>query len=179
MKKSAFSIAVIALMTCIVIICSQIAIPFGGILMTLQTFAIALCGYILGIKGLTVIFVYLTLGAVGIPVFAGFGSSFAFLFGQTGGFLFGFLPLVFFCGLTAHIKSHIKTFLISLIGLFLCHAMGIFWFSIVSGNAIFPSFLLTSFPYLLKDLISLIFARILTDKLRQRYPQLLFFRHLT
>lgn len=175
MRKSAFPIAVIALMTCIVIICSQIAIPFGGIPMTLQTFAIAFCGYMIGIKGLCVILVYLTLGVVGIPVFAGFGSSFAFLLGQTGGFLFGFLPLVFFCGLTMHIKSHIKTFFISMIGLILCHIMGIVWFSVITGNPLFSSFLFTSLPYLLKDILSLIFARILSDKLRQRIPHLLLF----
>lgn len=178
MKKSALKIAQIALMTCILTVCAQLAIPLGGVPMTLQTFAVALCGYVLGMKGIISVLVYLSLGAVGLPVFAGFGSSLAFLLGPTGGFLFGFLFLVFFCGLAAHIKSHIKAIFLSVIGLGGCHILGVLWFSAVSANPIFPSFLLTSLPYLFKDILSLIFARILTNKIRQRCPQLLFFRHV-
>lgn len=177
MRKKVLKSVLIALMTAIFTVCAQLAIPIGGVPMTLQTFAAALCGYILGIYSIMAIFIYLLLGAVGLPVFAGFGASFAFLFGPTGGFLFGFLFLGAFCALASHMKSHIKAILISLIGLIICHVLGVLWFGFVSGNGILPSFLLTSLPYLLKDILSLIFAWILTQKLRQRYPNLLLLRH--
>ncbi len=180
MKKSVLKLMRIALMTCILIVCAQIAIPFAGVPMTLQTFAVALCGYILGAKnGLTAVFLYLMLGAIGLPVFTGMGASFGFLFGLTGGFLWGFFVLVFFCGISSHIKSSVKAYFLSLSGLFLCHVCGVFWFSFVSENYILSAFFLTSFPYLLKDIASVIFARILVIKLRQRYPQLLLFHHVT
>jgi ATP phosphoribosyltransferase-like protein len=105
----------------------------------------------LGIKrGLTTVLLYLSLGAVGIPVFAGFGASFAFLFGLTGGFLWGFFPFMFFCGFTLHIKRNILKILISCFGLLLCHLLGVIWFSLYSGNSFFASFFISSFPYLLK-----------------------------
>jgi biotin transport system substrate-specific component len=176
MKKSALFLAQISLMSCFLAICAQISIPIGGIPMTLQTFAIALCGYLLGIKrGLTTVLLYLSLGAVGIPVFAGFGASFAFLFGLTGGFLWGFFPFMFFCGFTLHIKRNILKILISCFGLLLCHLFGVIWFSLYSGNSFFASFFISSFPYLLKDMISIWLAQILADKVRHRLPKMSIF----
>ncbi|MBE6666485.1 MAG: biotin transporter BioY [Ruminococcaceae bacterium] len=180
MKKSTLKISLIALTACFICICAQIAIPLGGVPLTLQTFAVAFCGYTLGkYSGTLSCLIYLSLGAIGLPVFAGFGASLAFLFGPTGGFLFGFLFLAFFCGSVSSKASVLFSFLISLIGLLICHLLGIFWFSHISDISLAQSFLLSSLPYLLKDILSLIFARVLFCKLLQRYPQFSFFRSKT
>ena len=176
MKRTAFKISQIALMVCLISVCAQFTVPLGGVPMTLQTFMIALCGYMLGpIKGMLSVLIYLALGTVGLPVFTGFGASFAWLIGPTGGFLFGFLPFVFLCGLGKGKSFPVFTSL-ALFGLFLCHGMGVLWFSAVTANPLFSSFLFTSLPYLLKDILSVIFAKILTDKIRQRAPSLFLFR---
>lgn len=180
MKNSALKISLIALTACLICICAQIAIPFGGVPLTLQTFAVAFGGYSLGkYKGTLSCLIYLSLGAVGLPVFAGFGASLAFLFGPTGGFLFGFTALALFCGLVPPKASGLSSFFISLIGLLLCHLLGIFWFSYISGISFAQGFLLSSLPYLLKDIFSLIFARLVFCKINQRFPQLSFFRNKT
>ena len=172
MRKSALTISFVALMACFICICAQIAIPLGGVPLTLQTFAVAFCGYMLGkYKGVFACLIYLSLGAIGLPVFSGFGGSLAFLFGPTGGFLFGFLILSFFCGMITNKASSGIVFLISLIGLFLCHLTGVLWFAHISSISFAKSFLLTSLPYLLKDILSLIFARILFRKISSRLPK--------
>ena len=73
MKNSALKISVTALSACLICVCSWLAVPIGGVPMTLQTFGVAFCGYLLGVRlGVCATAVYLALGAVGLPVFAGF-----------------------------------------------------------------------------------------------------------
>lgn len=173
MKKSALKLSFTALSVCLICICSWIALPIGGIPMTLQTFGVALCGFLLGWRGgLSAIAVYLTLGAVGLPVFAGFGGSLVFLFGPTGGFLFGFLCFSFFCGITSRCNSFLFSFLLSFFGLCICHFLGVVWFSCVSGNSLLHSFFLSSLPYLPKDIFSILLARLVWKKIKKRMPNL-------
>ena len=165
MKKSALHISLSALCAALVCLCSWISIPLGGVPMTLQVFGVAFCGFLLGARGgASAVAVYLALGAVGLPVFAGFGGSLAFLVGPTGGFLVGFLPLAIFCGmtparLTAKKKTALGAVLFPLFGLVLCHIPGVLWFAHVSGVSPAQAFLVASLPYLPKDVISVLFAR--------------------
>ena len=64
MKKRILNITFAALFTAITAALSQAAIPTPfGVPLTLQTFAVALCGYVLGIKwGLASIITYILLG---------------------------------------------------------------------------------------------------------------------
>ena len=68
MKKRILNITFAALFTAITAALSQAAIPTPfGVPLTLQTFAVALCGYVLGIKwGLASIITYILLGAFGV-----------------------------------------------------------------------------------------------------------------
>lgn len=86
---------------------SQIAIPMpSGVPMTLQTFAVALAGAVLGWKlGALSALVYLLLGAAGVPVFSGMSGGLGVLLGKTGGFIFGFIFMALLCGLGAAQKN--------------------------------------------------------------------------
>ena len=73
-------------------VCAWISIPIPPISFTLQTFAVFLTLAVLGGKWGTVsILLYLLLGVVGLPVFAGFRGGISALLDATGGFLWGFL----------------------------------------------------------------------------------------
>lgn len=180
MKNSALKISVTALSACLICVCSWIAVPIGGVPMTLQTFGVAFCGYLLGVRlGVCATAVYLALGAVGLPVFAGFGGSLAFLIGPTGGFLVGFPLLALFCGIAAKRKRLFGEMIFILTGLVLCHLLGVLWFAYVSAVSLVQAFLLTSLPYILKDVISVLLARISVRKLVKRSRSLAFFRKQT
>ena len=71
-----------ALFTAVIAVLSQTAIPTPfDVPLTLQTFAVALCGYTLGIKwGVASVAAYILLGAVGVPVFSGFKGGAQVLF---------------------------------------------------------------------------------------------------
>lgn len=148
-------------MSAIICVLSQISIPLPtGMPITLQTFAVALCGYFLGMKyGTVSVSVFLALGALGIPVFSGFrGGIHMLTAGLTGGFLWGFIFLAFFCGLGVHrmLKKHGFVFpvLFGTIGLLICHLCGVAQYSAISGIGFIPSFLSISLPFLVKDILS-------------------------
>ena len=139
---------------------SQISIPLPtGIPVTLQTFAVALCGFALGPGlGAAAVGVYLALGAVGIPVFAGFSGGIGSFVGMTGGYLWAFLPMAFLCGLGARQKNRALALTVGFLGLVICHLCGSFQFALVSAVSPWNAFLLASAPYLLKDAASLVAA---------------------
>lgn len=73
----------IAVFAVLIAICSWISIP-TTVPFTLQTFAIFLAVGVLGGKrGSLSVLIYILLGAVGIPVFAGFSGGFGTLLGST------------------------------------------------------------------------------------------------
>ncbi|MPN58678.1 Biotin transporter BioY [bioreactor metagenome] len=156
-------------MTAVIAVLSQIALPLpSGVPITLQTLAIALCGYILGsmLAPLSVM-IYLALGAVGLPVFANFKVGIGVLFGVTGGFLWGFILFAAFCGAASACKNKILTVLLSLIGLLLCHFIGVIQFSLVTHTGLWQSALIASIPYLIKDALSALAAYLIAAAVKR------------
>lgn len=153
-----------AVFCAILAVLSQIAIPLpAGVPVTLQLFGVALCGCCLGWQGgLVAVGVYLLLGGCGLPVFSAFGSGLGWLLGPTGGFLWGFLPLAVCCGL--RVKKPWQP-LLSGAGLAVCHLMGVVQFAVVTGNSMAGAFVIASLPYLVKDILLVLFARWLAKKL--------------
>lgn len=82
---------------------AQLALPvpssLGGVPITGQSLAVLLIGLLLPSPygGLTV-FLYLLLGALGLPVFAQAKGGWEVLVGGSGGFLLGFLPAALLMG---------------------------------------------------------------------------------
>lgn len=153
MKKSVVLVRT-ALFSAIIAVLSQITIPFPtGVPLTLQTFAIALCGFCLNKKeACASIAVYIALGAIGIPVFSGFQAGLPRVIGPTGGFMVGFFPLALLCGIKCEKNS--VGILLGEIGLALCHLCGVLYYSLLMDIGFVQSFLAVSAPFLIKDFIS-------------------------
>lgn len=159
-KLSTFRIVIIGMFTAIIATLAQISFPLpSGVPITLQTFAVALTGYVLGWKyGFFSMLTYIIIGIIGVPVFAQFSGGPAVLFGKTGGFLYGFILMSLLCGFAKSRKSILVSFLLSLIGLLLCHFCGMLQFSFLTGMTLKASAGLVSFPFLIKDIISFVIA---------------------
>lgn len=83
--------AYIALMAVLLAVCSWISVPIE-IPFTMQTFALfCALGLLGGRRGTAAVMVYILMGAVGLPVFSGFGGGLGRLLGVTGGYIIGFL----------------------------------------------------------------------------------------
>ena len=157
---SAFFAAIITVM-------SLITIPSPtGIPITLQTFAVSLGGYLLGWKyGALSVALYLTAGLLGLPVFSGITGGVGALFGITGGFLLGFILLAAFCGIG---KSNFQKIIYSVTGLIFCHTAGILWFVFSTESNMITAITTISLPYLVKDIISLFAAYIISQIILKR-----------
>ena len=79
------------------------AVPTGiGVPITLQTFAVVLAGLVLGARrGAAAIALYLLVGLVGFPVFAGGRGGLGVLAGPTVGYLLAFVPAAAVAGALA------------------------------------------------------------------------------
>ncbi len=89
-QLSTKSIILVGMFAAVLAVMSQIAIPMpSGVPMTLQTFAVALAGAVLGWKlGALSALVYLLLGAAGVPHFQEMSGGLGVLLGKDGRFHF-------------------------------------------------------------------------------------------
>ncbi len=160
----------VGMFAAVLAVLSQISIPMpSGMPITLQTFAVALTGVVLSWKlGTAGTIVYILLGAVGVPVFAGFSGGAQVLVNYTGGFIWGFIVMTFLCGIGVQMKNKALGILTGLAGLAVCHLFGTMQFMLVMKMGGVESFLLASAPYLVKDMISVVLGFIIGGQLRAR-----------
>lgn len=168
-KNTTYNIILIAMFATVLAVMSQLSIPLPiGVPVTLQTFAVAFIGVVLGYKrGLAAYFVWLFLGVVGLPVFAQLHSGVGTVLGMTGGFIIGFFFLVLLSGLFQK-KSYALRIPAMLLGLILTHILGILQFAFLMHFTLQKTFLLVSLPYILKDIISVVVALYVGDVLKKR-----------
>lgn len=154
-------------------ICSYINIPLGftPIPMNLATLAVFLTGGLLGKKyGTLSIAVYILMGTVGVPVFAGFQSGVGVLAGPSGGFLIGYIAAAFITGLSMEkLASRDSALWISgmLAGQIVCYLSGSLWFMFITGTEIMATLLACVFPFILGDLIKIAISTLLIKRLRK------------
>ena len=146
-RVSTRSIVITGMFAAVIAVLAQVALPMSsGVPVTLQTFAIALTGVVLGAKlGMAAAGVYILLGAVGVPVFSGFAG-----------------------GLGCQIKNKVVGWGLGIVGLAVCHLLGIFQFMVLMKMGFAESALLVSVPFLIKDVVSVAFAFVLGLQIRKQ-----------
>ena len=143
-------------------ICAWISVPIGDTVFTLQTLAVFLClGLLGGKRGFAAIFIYLLLGAAGLPVFSGFRGGIGILAGATGGYLWGFLA----AALLYRLLEQFGKLPSMIAGQFMCYLCGSLWFYLYAGGGFWLILLRCVVPYLLFDSAKLALAYILTRRL--------------
>ncbi|MCR5054791.1 MAG: biotin transporter BioY [Lachnospiraceae bacterium] len=167
-------LAYIGLFVALMAICSWISVP-TAVPFTLQTFAIfTAIGLLGGKRGTISILLYLMIGAVGVPVFAGFKSGPGALFGMTGGYLIGFIFTgLIMWGITAAFGKKLYILAIAdVIGLIVCYAFGTVWFSYlyfgqINAASIGSSLSMCVIPFIIPDLCKIGISLMLVSRLRK------------
>ena len=119
---------------------AQIAfnVPFSPVPITGQTLAVILTGSILGSRrGSLAVIAYLLEGISGLPVFAQAQFGLIHLLGPTGGYLLGFVPAAFICGLLAEFgwgKTIFGVLGMMTVGTMVIFICGLSWLMIFFGN---------------------------------------------
>ncbi len=160
----------IALM-CVVIILTGWAVIPSVVPFTLQTLGVFLAVGLLGTKsGVLAVTVYLALGALGLPVFAGMKGGMGVLLGPTGGYLAGFLLTAWLAGcLMGNGKKRGQTALALAVGLIASYAFGTLWYVFgyaESTGGLWGALVTCVFPYLLPDAAKIALAVLLIQKVQ-------------
>ena len=165
--------AYIALFAVLMAVCAWITIPMT-VPFTLQIFAVfAALATLGGRRGTYAVAVYLLLGAVGLPVGAGFQGGLGWLLGTTGGYIVGFLCIaLIYWLLTAKLGESLPVkALACVLGLLVCYLFGTVWFIVVYGRTTGPVGIMTAlgwcvFPYVVPDLLKLVLAVTLSQRVK-------------
>ena len=169
-----YDLVLISVSAALITICSWISIPLGPVPFTLQTLGIlAVMLTVGGRRGTIAILVYLALGAVGVPVFAGFKGGIMSFIGPTGGFLIGFVfgALVYWLLEKLFLKklmtSPVKTWISGMLGFLVfevvMYIVGVIWFMTVYAAQTGPVGLATVMtwcviPFIIPDIVKMVVA---------------------
>lgn len=173
-RGKTYDMAYIALFAVLMAVCSWISIP-TVIPFTLQTFAVFLAVSVLGGKrGAMSVIVFVLLGAVGVPVFAGFTGGPQVILGNTGGYIIGFIFAALLMWLLERLlgrKIWVQA-LSMLLGMITYYVFGTIWFMAVYMRTTGPVGLATVLgwcviPFIIPDLIKAALALFLGSTLRR------------
>ena len=154
------NMALCAMFSAVLCVCAWLGFPIGDVYITMQTFGVFLCLGLLGGKyGSISVFIYLLLGAVGLPVFSGFRGGLGILLGTSGGYIWGLLAgaLVYWLITAVWKKGQLPAMII---GLLICYSLGTLWYWLMylQGNTLWAVLLKCVVPYVIPDMIKLFFA---------------------
>lgn len=164
-----------ALLAAVICVLSPLSLPIGPVPISLATFAVMLSAAILGAKwGTIATLIYILLGCVGVPVFAGWSAGIGIVAGSTGGYIIGYLPLAFITGLFldrlakgAGKFQYVWLMLGMIIGTAILYVIGTAWFIKVSGAAFSDAMAWCVTPFLAGDLIKMIVVAIIAPQIRK------------
>lgn len=159
---------------------SQISLPIGPVPISCSLIAVYLSGLFLPVKTAALSqLVYLLLGLIGVPVFAGFQSGAARLAGPTGGYLLVYPVIALFLSLAmllydkrmagkplAARAAYIAGAL--LCALLICYAAGTAWFTVFSGASFQKALALTVVPFIAGDIAKIVLCTVITLSAREQ-----------
>ena len=179
-KNKTYNIVLIAVSAALIAICSWISITIGPVPFTLQTMAIfAVLMTIGGARGSIAVVIYLLLGLVGVPVFAGFKGGPASFLGPTGGFLVGFAVASLVWILLEKLlrdkmsSSAVKRILYGVINAVICevvmYTIGVIWFMVVYGQQTGPvglgaTLTMCVVPFIIPDIVKIAVAIVIGER---------------
>lgn len=170
------AMARIALMTALTAVMAQIAVPIEPVPFTFQVLAVMLTGYLLGPRyGAMAMLVYLLLGAVGVPVFAGFTSGLGSLLGPSGGYLWSYPLAAAVAGMAAPALAGSRRPVAmfwgvgaGLVALIIIYGIGATWLSVQAGLSPGAAFAAGVAPFVLFDAVKVVFATVLAAAVAPR-----------
>lgn len=171
MKTS--KLVMMALMAAVTAVCSQIAIPlpFSPVPLSLGVLAVLLTGALLEPRyAAGTLLVYLLLGTVGVPVFAGFQAGPARLVGPTGGYLIAYPLMALVVALAVkYLGCRLPVLLGSMVAaLALCYLLGTVWLAVSTGKSMAAAAMMAVVPFVPLDLCKVGLASVLALRLRGR-----------
>ena len=176
-KLTTYQLTLTAVMAAVICVLGpiSIAIPVSPVPISLASMAVYLAVTVLGMKlGTLSCLIYLLLGLVGIPVFAGGSAGAAKLFGPTGGYLIGYLFLALIAGafVGRFAENKWKNIAFATLGMILgtivLYALGTAWLAYSAGMDFQAALWAGVIPFIPGDLVKMVIAVLLGSAVRGR-----------
>ncbi len=164
-------LAVIGVMTAVTCILAPFSIPIGPVPISLTNLAIYFSLYVLGMKKASISYlVYLLIGFIGVPVFSGFTSGPEKLFGPTGGYLIGFIPMAVLAGILIDKFSNNRmiAFLGMAAGTIICYGFGTVWLAYQAHLDWKAALFAGVIPFILGDAVKIVLAAAVGPEIRKQ-----------
>jgi biotin transport system substrate-specific component len=132
-----------------------VPVPLSPVPMTLQPLAVLAVGGLLGPSaGMSALVLYIAIGALGLPVFAGGGSGVLHLVGPTGGYLLAFPVAAGVTGTLGSSAPHsvFRILLACALGMVIIHLGGVAHLALLGGDPRL-AFRVGFLPFLTGDLL--------------------------
>jgi biotin transport system substrate-specific component len=153
----------------------SIPLPITPVPVTLQVFFVLLSGAVLGKRlGSLAQMIYLLLGLIGLPVFAGGESGPGVLVGPTGGYLIGFVAAAYLTGMLAESNrgsNFLRMLVASLCGLIPIYLFGVIGLWVWLRSTLPVLLLVGVIPFLPVDAIKAILAGYIASRRQIRQLQ--------
>lgn len=156
---------------------AYISIPLPGnpVPVVLQNMMIFTTGLVLGpVWGTAAIILYLLLGALGLPVFAGGTGGLARFAGPTGGYIAGYIPCALAAGLVSRIGAprFWKYASAALLGMMVVYACGLPWLKTTLKADWLKTLATGFFPFIIWDTVKALLAAVLAWRIAPRISAL-------
>lgn len=168
-KITTQQMALVAIMTALTCILAPFSLPIGPVPISLTNLVIYFSLYLLGWKLGTLSYViYLLIGLVGVPVFSGFTAGPAKLFGPTGGYLIGFIPMAIIAGIIIdkYTEKWLLCLLAMIVGTIVCYALGTTWLAYEAKMDMMAALWAGVIPFIPGDLVKMALAILIAPKIR-------------
>jgi len=151
---------------------AYIMIPLPPVPITLQTLFLYLAATLLGgrVAALSQV-IYILVGIIGLPVFAGGKAGLGVLIGPTGGYLIGFIAGAYVIGKLVEIrKAPGLIWIISsmVTGTVAIYLFGVGQLMIIAKLSMVKAITVGAFPFLIGDVLKIVVASLLTLKIRDK-----------
>lgn len=181
-RSTSTDLALIAAFAALIAACAVVGgIPAGGgnVEITLQTFGVLLAGCVLGMtRGFLAVGLYLLLGAIGLPVFAGHSAGLSVFTGASAGYLISFPFAAALAGFLVqyvfpeHRTRALWVFLAAMAGTVLNHVCGVVGMKIYFDVTWKQAFTFDA-PFWIGDIIKSLVVAVVAAEVHRAFPRLL------
>ena len=167
MREKTKKLCYVALAAAVLCVLSPWAIYLMAIPITFSFLAILLISWIFEPKiAFCATLLYVAIGAVGVPVFAGFVGGFQVLAGPTGGFIISYPIISLICSKFG--TSTPKKLVFGVLSAILSYLIGFGWLSFTTETSFLATFATLSYIFIIFDLLKIFAAAFLSREIKKR-----------
>lgn len=172
-KKSIYTICRCGLFAAIICLISPFTLPIGPVPVSLSLTAVMTTGILLS-KGeaVTTVFVYILIGLLGLPVFAGACGGAQVLFGVTGGYIWSYPFVALITSAFSKIKKGKLNYIFSFSGCItatvISYVFGTIQYMFITHNNISQALIICVLPFIVVDILKSLAAVLIAIPLSKR-----------